>query len=137
MAALTKARDIRRVGFDAITPQFPFPAKMATGVTIYQGGLVAVNAGGFAVSATTTSTRVIGVAEETVTNTGADGAKTIRVRRGCFKFANKAGDLVTQALIGASAYVEDDQTVRLTATASIAAGRVAAVESDGVWVEIF
>lgn len=137
MAALTAARDTRREGFDAITPQFPIPAKMATGVTIYAGGLVAVNAGGFAVPAATTSTRVIGVAEETLTNSGADGAMSIRVRRGAFKFANKAGDLVTQALVGTTCYVEDDQTVRLTAAGTIAAGRVAGIESNGVWVEIY
>jgi hypothetical protein len=135
MAALTKARDTRRTGFDAVIPSNV--AKMATGATIYQGGLVAVNAAGYAKAAAATDTRVIGVAEETKTNSGADGAASVRVRRGAFKLVNKAGDLVTQALLGANCYVEDDQTVRLTATASIVAGKVLAVESDGVIVEIY
>jgi hypothetical protein len=134
MTALSKARDTRRIGYDAVIPSNV--VKMATGATIYQGGMVAVNATGFAVAATTTSTRVIGVAEETKTNAGADGAATIRIRRGAVKFANKSGDLVTQALLGANCYVEDDQTVRLTATGSIVAGKVLAVESEGVTVEI-
>jgi hypothetical protein len=134
MTALSKARDTRRIGYDAVIPSNV--VKMATGVTIYQGGMVAVNATGFAVPAAPGSTRVIGVAEETKTNAGADGAATVRIRRGAFKFANKAGDLVTQALLGASCYVEDDQTVRLTATGSIVAGKVLGVESDGVSVEI-
>lgn len=135
MAALTAARDTKRVGFDAILPSLV--AKQATNTTIYAGGLVAVNAAGFAKAAAVGDTRVIGVAEATSVNSGADGAVSVRVRRGPHKFANKAGDLVTQALMGTTCYVEDDQTVRLTAAGTIAAGRVIAVESDGVTVEIY
>jgi predicted RecA/RadA family phage recombinase len=135
MAALTAARDTKRRGFDAIVPSLT--ALQATATTIYAGALVAVNATGFAKAAAAGDTRVIGVAEATSVNAGADGAVSVRVRRGAFKFANKAGDLVTQALVGTTCYVEDDQTVRLTAAGSIAAGRVLSVDTSGVEVEIY
>src|SRR5512133_2579292 len=135
MAALTAARDTQRRGFEAIIQGASF--KQATGTTIYAGGLVGVNAAGFAIPGATTAVRIIGVAEATSANAGADGAVSVRVRRGTFKFANKAADLVTQALVGTTCYVEDDQTVRLTAAGTIAAGRVLSVDTSGVEVEIY
>ena len=81
---------------------------------------------------------VLGRWMETVDNTaGAAGAKTVRVRRNkAFKFANAAADLVTQAELGKSCYIVEDQTVAKTnggATRSVA-GKVLGVEADGVWV---
>lgn len=111
--------------------------KMATGVTIPAGAMVVASATGFATNATAAaSLTYLGRAEETLTNTGADGAVSILVRRKqVFKWANKAGDLVTQALVGLSCYIEDNQTVRLTAAGTSVAGKVIAVDTDGVWVE--
>lgn len=144
MAALTAARNSQRIGDHSYNAVLSF--KVATGVTIYQGGMVALNAGGYAKAAAAGDNIVVGVATETVTNTGADGAVSITVRRGEFWLANKAADLVTQADIAVKAaaglpagpcYVEDDQTVRHTAAGSILAGRAVAVDSTlGVLVEI-
>lgn len=131
MAALTADRNTQMKDGELVA------YKVATGVTIYAGSLVVASATGFAQPATAAaSLTALGRAEETVTNAGADGAVTVLVRRKqMFKWANKAGDLVTQALVGLSCYIEDDQTVRLTGASSSVAGKVIAVDTDGVWVE--
>lgn len=136
MAALGAARDTQRDGWDAKPPLRT--CKMAANGVVHKGGMVALNSSGYAGAATPTSTVVVGVAEQSVDNTGgANGAKSVTVRRGRFKFANQGTDLVTQADIATAAcYVQDDQTVRHTATNSIVAGVPVAVESDGVWVDI-
>ena len=135
MAALSAARDTKRSSDSAKPPIEVYP--VATNTTIYQGGMVALNSSGYAKAAAAGDTVVVGVAEKTVVNAGADAAVSIAVRRGVFKFANKAGDLVTQAdVAGKVAYVENDQTVRHTSTSSILAGVPKVIETDGVWVEI-
>jgi hypothetical protein len=113
---------------------------MATNKKIYAGSLVAANATGFATpGATATTLTYLGRAEESVDNTGgADGAKSIMVRRGkAFKWKNAAGDAVTQAEMGKTCYITDDETVSKTnagGNTQSAAGKVVGVESDGVWV---
>jgi predicted RecA/RadA family phage recombinase len=144
MAALSAARNTVRRGDHAYGALVEF--KVATNTTIYQGGMVALNSSGYAKAAAAGDNIVVGVATETVANTGADGAVSIMVRRGAFWLANKGTDLVTQADIAVKAaaglpagpcYVEDDQTVRHTSTSSILAGRALAVDSTlGVLVEI-
>ncbi len=112
----------------------------AASQTFYPGAMVALNTSGLAVPAAPGSSRVVGVYEgPDVLVTPASGMPEIRVRRGAFWFANKGGDLITQALIATqkSAYVEDDGTVRATATGSIVAGIAHRVDSaKGVLVEI-
>lgn len=109
-------------------------------VKIFAGSLVVVNAAGFAVpGVTSTTVAYLGRAEESVNNLGgADGAKTVLVRRKkAFKFGNLAADLVTQADVGKTCYIVDDQTVAKTNgvnTRSVA-GKVLAVDPDGVWIE--
>ena len=134
MAALTAARstpaaqgDIRRV---------PLPANGK----IFQGGMVQITAAGYAAAASATAANVtIGRAEETVDNTGgANGAVSIDVRRGIFRFANSsAGDLIARTEIGKQVYVVDDQTVAKTnnAGARPVAGICYDVDAAGVWVE--
>jgi len=109
---------------------------VAASTTIYAGSVVVVNASGYAVPGVTgTGYVVMGRAEESVVNSGAAGAKTLRVSRNrLFQFANSAGDTLTQASIGQTAYIEDDQTVCKTSTGKTAAGKVFAVETSGVWV---
>ena len=121
------------------TDQLAVP--VAANAVIPAGVLVAANATGFATNgATATTLTALGRSEEAVDNTGgADGAKTIVVRRNkAFKFANLAGDLVTQASLGKVCYIADNQTVAATngANTRSAAGTVVGVEADGVWVEI-
>ena len=110
---------------------------IAANTKIYAGGIVAANATGYATKgATATTLTYLGRAEETVDNTGgADGAKKILVRRGqAFKWKNSAGDAITQAELGKTCYIEDDQTVSHTLTGKSAAGTVIQLDSDGVWV---
>lgn len=106
---------------------------------IFAGALLCRNATGFGVRGATSTTLVaLGRAEEQVDNSaGADGALTITYRQGCFKFANSAaGDLITAADIGNTAYIVDDQTVAKTngTNTRSAAGKIDSVEADGVWV---
>lgn len=113
---------------------------VATNVKIYAGALVAANATGFATpGAVATTLTYLGRAEEYVDNTGgADGAKKVLVHRNkAFKFKNAAADLVTQADLGKTCYIVDDETVAKTNGTSTrsAAGKVICVESDGVWVQ--
>lgn len=114
--------------------------QVGANVKIFGGSLVVANAAGFAVPGlTATTVTYLGRAEESVNNLGgADGAKTVLVRRKkAFKFGNLPADLVTQADVGKNCYIVDDQTVAKTNggnTRSIA-GQVLAVEPDGVWIE--
>lgn len=128
---------------DRNTPQKDgelIPVPVAADVKIFAGALVAANATGFATpGAVATTLTYLGRAEGLADNTGgADGAKTVIVRRGkAFKFKNAAADLVTQASLGKACYIVDDETVAATngGNTRSAAGTVVGVESDGVWVQ--
>ncbi|MCP5246061.1 MAG: hypothetical protein H6937_08965 [Burkholderiales bacterium] len=107
---------------------------------IFAGSLVAANSSGYATpGAVATTLTYLGRAEEQVDNTtGANGDKTVNVRRGkAFKFKNHGADLVTQAELGKTCYIVDDETVAKTngTSARSAAGKVVGIDSDGVWVE--
>lgn len=135
MVTLTAARNTpAAIGDERQVP-------VAANAVIFQGGLVQINATGFAVPATATAANVtIGRAEDSVNNTGgANGAQVVCARRGRFRFANSAaGDLITRSDIGKPCYVVDDQTVAKTnnAGARPVAGTVYDVDAQGVWVEI-
>lgn len=135
MAALTADRNTPLKDGELI------PTPVAANAKIFGGALVVANATGFAAPGSVATTlTALGRAESFVDNTGgADGAKTVLVRRkSAFKFANHGADLIVQADTGKTCYVVDDQTVAKTnggATRS-AAGRILAIEADGVWVEI-
>lgn len=114
------------------------PIKAAT--KIYAGALVCLDASGWAVPGATATTLIaVGRAEAQVDNTGANGDKSIEVRRGLFRFKNSAsGDLIARAEIGDNCYVVDDETVAKTngsSTRSVA-GKIRDVDAQGVWVEI-
>lgn len=114
------------------------PVKGAT--RIFAGSLVCLDASGRAVpGATATTLTARGRAEQNVDNSaGADGAATVTIHRGRFRWANSAsGDLITRADIGKSAYVVDDQTVAKTngANTRSVAGTIRDVDAQGVWVE--
>jgi hypothetical protein len=114
---------------------------VATAIKIYGGAIVMKNAAGYATKgATATGQICLGRAEDLADNTGgANGAINVSVRAGVFKWANSAaGDLIAIADVGNNCYIVDDQTVAKTdgtATRSIA-GKVMAVDSDGVWVRM-
>lgn len=113
---------------------------VAANAVIYAGSLVAVNATGYGTpGAAANNLKAAGRAEEYVNNNGgANGAQTVRVRRGVFKFANDGADPVGAAHLLSTCYMVDDQTVAATNGAGTrsAAGKVLAVDPDGVWVEI-
>jgi hypothetical protein len=114
---------------------------VAANAKIFAGAMVAANATGYATKgATATTLTYLGRAEEYVDNTGgADGAKTITVRRGkAFKWKNSAGDAVTQAELGKTCYIVDDETVSKSnagGNTQSAAGKVVGIDSDGIWVQ--
>lgn len=111
---------------------------MNASTTIYQGGLVCWDADGYArAAADTASFKIAGVALETVTNSGADGAASIRVVRGVTIPLSIQSTSITIADIGYNAIVQDDNTVTdaTTATNDIPVGVILDVDStDGAWV---
>ncbi len=134
MAALITARNTPERTGDV----FGMPVKAA--VKPIQGGIAVLNAGYAAPGTVATTLIALGRFEETVDNSaGANGDLSVKIKRGIFKFGNSAaGDLIAQADVGADCYIVDDQTVAKTngtATRS-RAGKIVAVDSDGVWVQI-
>lgn len=134
MTALTSNRD---------TPQregafYEFP--VAASNKIFTGAIVCLNSSSLAVKgATATGLKAVGRAEALADNSaGGNGAISVKVRRGIFRFANStSGDLIALADVGADCYIVDDQTVAKTnggSTRSVA-GKIRDVDADGVWVE--
>jgi hypothetical protein len=134
MSALSAARNTQERQGDVLG----FPVGAAK--TIYQGGLVVLDAGYAEPGNVDTDLIAVGRAEETVDNSaGSAGDLNVRVRRGIFKFGNSAStDLIAQADVGADCYIVDDQTVAKTngSSARSRAGKIVAVDSDGVWVQV-
>ena len=134
MSALTSDRNTPYRDGDVVA------VGVAAGAKIFAGSLVCANATGFAVPGSVSATQTyLGRADEGVNNVdGIDGGRTVNVlRKRAFLWANSAADLVTQADLGKTCYVVDDQTVAKTngtGTRS-AAGRVLEVTPAGVWVE--
>jgi len=112
---------------------------VAAAKKIYAGALVVLNATGYAEPGSTATTlKAVGRAEVFADNsTGLDGAVSVSIRRGAFKYKNHT-DAVTRADIGNSCYIVDDETVAKTNGTSTrsAAGKVIDLDTDGVWVEI-
>lgn len=134
MTALTQDRQTPR----RASHEFVFPVAAAT--KIYGGSLVCLNATGYATKgATSTTLKCVGMADGMADNSaGANGDIRVKVKRGCYKFANSAStDQITLADVGASAYIVDDQTVAKTSGSSTRsiAGTIRDVEADGVWIE--
>ena len=64
-----------------------------------------------------------------------DGEKRLRVQKGVFRFANSTVNPIAQEHIGATAFVEDDQTV--AHDGSLRAGVVDSLDESGqVWIFI-
>lgn len=132
MAALTAPRNTPMRHGDI----FAFPVKAAT--TVHQGSLVVLDAGYAAPGRTATALIAVGRAEHSATAVAA-GDAVVEVRRGVFKFANSGStDAIAQADVGADCYIVDDQTVAKTHATNTRsrAGKVVAVDGDGVWVQI-
>ena len=108
---------------------------VAAGKVIREAELVAVGTDGYAVPASaSTGLTVAGCAQRFADNSkGAAGDVTVLVRRGAFVWNNdgtiKGTDLLKDA------YVSDAQTVTITSTGSSRAGKILAVDPDGITVE--
>ncbi len=131
MVALAKDRDTPKR--DGKLLGYP----VAAGQRIYAGALVVLQAGYARGGLTALNLIAVGRANGPVDNTGgAVGAATIEVERGVFRFAQDG--TITQANVGATCFIVDDQTVAAGnggGTRS-AAGIVRGLEPGGVWVEI-
>lgn len=132
--ALTKDRNTtERAGSHLALP-------VAANAKIFAGSIVVINATGYAApGATALNLRAAGRAEENVDNTGgANGATTVPVSRGVFKYKNSAADPIVQGDLLADCFIEDDETVAKTNGAGTRsrAGKIIDLDSDGVWVEI-
>lgn len=135
MAALTgpRATPVRQTPRTRTIP-------VAANAVIRQGGMVQINAAGYAVAAVATAANVTtGMAKATVDNTGgANGALSVDVERVVARYGNSAStDAIARTEIGKTIYVVDDQTVAKTdnSAARPAAGRCFDVDAQGVWVE--
>jgi len=153
-AALTAAKKIKKLD----GPEFSRKCKVKGSVKLYHGALAAVDADGYIIPASTAADLVVGVINlqvqgsddpgytgqalgSTLPTTGnlidttglADGARTVVVERGVFKFLNKAGDLVVDPThVFRDVFVEDSQTVRATGAGTIKAGVCVAFDDDGL-----
>ncbi|ADZ72409.1 hypothetical protein [Polymorphum gilvum] len=112
---------------------------LAAGVKIHAGALVVLDAGLAKPGYTATGLVSLGRAERTVDNTaGAAGDARVEVlRKRTFLFANLEADPVALADVGKTCFVVDDETVAKTDGTGTRspAGRVAAVDPSGVWVD--
>lgn len=113
MANLTTDIPISTVGAAPGPVNIHVPVKGAT--TIYKGGLVAQHSGGYYVPLTTSGGGcAVGVAQATVANTGADGAKRLHIEtERVFVLKNgTAGDAFSDtSKLGSPVYATDDNTV--------------------------
>lgn len=133
--ALTKDRNTARREDDL------YSLPVAAGAVIHAGAMVVIDAGYAKPGAAGTGLIAAGRAEEAVDNTGGqNGDKVCRVRRGCFRWRNSASDPITQADVGRTCYVEDDETVAKTDSIGTlsAAGTIREIDGDGdgVWVAV-
>lgn len=86
------------------------------GQQIFQGAIVVIDSVDELAKpgVTATTLTAVGVARDQADNTGgADGAISVEVKQGTFRFDNN-GDTISHNDIGATCYIVDDQTVDLT-----------------------
>lgn len=109
---------------------------VAAGAVIHEALMVAIKEDGYAVEASKAENlKVAGAAVLFVDNTsGTDGEVFVQVRRAAFVFDNDGSIKQTDLL--KDAYVADAKTVTITSTGSSRAGKILAVDADGVTVEM-
>lgn len=109
---------------------------VAADTVIHEMTMVAINADGYAVEASKAENLTVAGCALTLTDnsSGAAGAVTVPVRRAAFVWANDGSIKQTDLL--KDAYVSDAQTVTITAEGSSRAGKILAVDDDGVTIEM-
>jgi hypothetical protein len=135
MAALSAPRNTLRQGAarERITVALKANAK------VFKGGIVAVDATGYGVAgASAASLIVMGIAQQTVDNTGgASGALSVDVECGVFKLDNAGTNTITITSVGASVYMNDDHTLSTLSTSQSVGGKVIRLDADGsVWAYV-
>jgi len=116
---------------------------IAANVTIYQGALVMGNVGFAKPGATAANHRSVGIALDTIDNTGGSaGDKSVEVDMGrevrLVGFKNDTGTAVDAADVFEVVYIKDDQTVTADSSGATGAGVCWEYDSerDLVWVEL-
>lgn len=109
---------------------------VAAGMVIHEAAMVAINTDGYAVMASKTAGQcVAGCAMKFTDNaSGSAGALAVPVRRGAFVWNNDGS--IKQTDILKDAYISDARTVTITADGTSKAGKIIAVDADGVTVEM-
>jgi hypothetical protein len=136
MVALADDRDTREK-YEGWAAEFAHVAASST--QFYKGGILVLDQADGLLKKGVTGTGLIalGVSLERYL-TGAGNTRKIRVKNGIHgPFANSAAaDAIATDDIGKDCFIVDDQTVALTNGSSTRsrAGKVAEVDSDGVWV---
>jgi putative NADPH-quinone reductase len=132
--ALTSGRNTVEIA-DGKTLVLPVKAN----TKIYEGGIVMVDSGYAVAGKKATGLITAGRAEEFVDNTGAggvNGAKTVKVRRGVFKYNNDTTNPVTKSDVLKDCYVLDDDTVTILNTGASKAGKIIGLDDDQVIIEM-
>lgn len=109
---------------------------VAAGTVIHEMTMVAINADGYAVEASKAENLTVAGCALTLTDNskGDAGAVSVPVRRASFVWANDGSIKQTDLL--KDAYVSDAQTVTITAEGSSKAGKILAVDDDGVTIDM-
>lgn len=107
-----------------------------SGVKVYKGGLLGINASGYATPMThaTANLKFAGVANETVDNAaGNAGDKSVNMTKsGTFVFKAASGFTPAQADVGKEVYANTDWEVQISTsglTNSVKVGRIVALET--------
>ncbi len=118
--------------------EYLIPLPVRANARIRQGALVMVS-GGYAEEAGPGTGKIaLGVAQETVDNTGgADGEKEVLVRRGVFRFENDPADPVGPTELGKNVYATGPNTVAKGSSGRSTAGRALMIDGSYVWVEVW
>src|SRR4051812_31055256 len=111
MTALAAAKRITKRGPSVIADRRTYPVK--AGVKIYKGAIVVLQAGYARPATGAAGLTTVGIAKATADNTnGSNGTINVDVEQGTFAVkCGSASDALTQANVGATVYLIDDQTV--------------------------
>lgn len=124
------------------TPKMPgipgtvISVQCAASTAFKQGGLIGINAAGYATPATA-ALGAAGVYQgPSFTSSATSGAEVINVEGGVYRFANGTTTIEFDD-VGKVFYIEDDQTFSLTSGGTMSAGGIiVAVDTYGVWGQI-
>jgi hypothetical protein len=106
----------------------------ADSITFIKGCLVAKNASGLLVMASSTAGLIaMGRCEENVV-TGIGNTRKVKFKTGTFKWNNAGANPVIQSGVGETCWIHDNDTVRQADDTSSQAGVVVELDTDGVWV---